>query len=169
MRNRFSKHLSCVLCAVLVTVALLGSSTVALSQGTEKILEVWRPSNNEAIEGFWQAQVDAFNTQYAGQYKVVQSTFPKSGDQGYSNKVSAAVLSQTLPDLMLVDGPNVSNYAINEMIIPLDSYISAESKADLLDSIITQGTYNEKLYAVGLWESTTRPYWQKLELKRLPL
>ncbi len=158
------KTLGKLVCAILsltLVLTLAGIPVTGAAASEEKVLEVWRPSNNESIEGFWQARVDSFNEKYAGQYKVVQSTFPKSGDQGYANKVGAAVLSDTLPDLILVDGPNVSNYAINEMIIPLESYISADSKADLLDSIVTQGTFNNQLYAVGLWESSVGIYYNK--------
>lgn len=177
--SRFFALLFClVLCATTVGCSQGESSGLSASSGSSagtstddessagdtgdgKTITVWRPSNNEAIEGFWSERIASFEEEYAGQYKIEQSTFPKSGDQGYANKVSAAVLSGTLPDLILVDGPNVSNYAANEMIIPLDSYISTESKEDLLDSIVEQGTYNDQLYAVGLWESSVALFYNK--------
>ena len=45
-------------------------------------IDVWRPQNTDAIEGWWEERIAAFNEKYAGQYEAVQSTFPKGGAQG---------------------------------------------------------------------------------------
>lgn len=71
----------------------------------------------------------------------------------YNEQVSAAALSGDLPDLLDFDGPNLYNYAWSGHIIPLDDYITPELKADLLPSIIDQGTYDGKIYALGTFDS----------------
>lgn len=58
-----------------------------------------------------------------------------------------------LPCLLDFDGPNVYNYAWSGYLRPLDSYVSDEMKKDFLPSIIAQGTYNDKLYSLGVFDS----------------
>ena len=47
---------------------------------------------------------------------------------GYSDKVNASVISGGLPDVITVDGPNISVYAANNIIQPL-SNLSEEEKS----------------------------------------
>ena len=58
------------------------------------------------------------------------------------------MLSGNLPDVLTVDGPNVAAYAANGIIQPL-AELTEEEKGIYLDSIIEQGTINDKLYALG--------------------
>ena len=46
----------------------------------------------------------------------------------YSDKVNASVISGGLPDVITVDGPNISVYAANNIIQPL-SNLSEEEKS----------------------------------------
>ena len=71
----------------------------------------------------------------------------------YNEQVSAAALSGDLPDLLDFDGPNLYNYAWSGHIIPLDPYITPDLKQDLLPSLIDQGTYDGKIYALGTFDS----------------
>lgn len=54
--------------------------------------------------------------------------------------------------MLTVDGPNIAAYAENGIIQPL-AKLTDEEKSVYLDSIIQQGTYNNKLYALGAMES----------------
>ena len=62
-------------------------------------------------------------------------------------------MSGGLPDVLTVDGPNIAAYAENGIIQPL-AKLSNKEKSAYLDSIIAQGTYDNKLYALGAVESS---------------
>lgn len=131
----------------------------------ELTITIWRPQNTEAIEAWWTDMLDSFNDQYKGRFKAVQETFPKSGSDSYSEKINTAVIANNLPDLILVDGPNVASYAQNEILVPLDEFITEENKKDMLESCVKQGSYNDSLYAVALWESSVGIYYNEEMLK----
>jgi fructooligosaccharide transport system substrate-binding protein len=76
-------------------------------------------------------------------------------------KIQVAAASSTPPDIYYYDGPNTSDYAYNGILMPLDKYIDAAHKAQLLPSIVEQGTYNGKLYSAGLGESATALFYNK--------
>lgn len=65
-----------------------------------------------------------------------------------------------MPDVITVDGPNVSAYAANGIIQPL-AELTEEEKGVYLDSIIEQGTVDGKLYALGAMESSVGLYYNK--------
>src|SRR5215212_4254871 len=76
----------------------------------------------------------------------------------YNAQVQAAFYGVSivgdLPCLLDFDGPYVANYAWRGILIPLDSYLSPEMKADFLPSIIAQGTYQDgKLYSLGQFDT----------------
>ena len=79
---------------------------------------------------------------------------------GYSDKVNASVMAGGLPDVLTVDGPNVAAYAANGIIQPL-AELSQEEKSVYLESILDQGTYQGKLYALGVMESSVGMYYNK--------
>lgn len=83
---------------------------------------------------------------------------------GYSDKINASVMSGDLPDVITVDGPNISAYAANGIIQPL-AELSEEEKSAYLDSILDQGTIDDKLYALGAMESSVGLYYNKAILK----
>ena len=62
--------------------------------------------------------------------------------------------------MLTVDGPNIAAYAANGIIQPL-AELSEEEKSIYLPSIIDQGTYNNKLYALGVMESSVGLYYNK--------
>ncbi len=73
-------------------------------------------------------------------------------------------MSGDLPDVLTVDGPNIAAYASNGMIQPL-AELTEEEKDVYLESIIEQGTYDGKLYALGAMESSVGLYYNKEILK----
>ena len=74
-------------------------------------------------------------------------------------------MSGDLPDVITVDGPNISAYAANGIIQPL-SPLSDEERDVYLPSIIEQGTVDGKLYALGAMESSVGLYVNKDILER---
>lgn len=94
-------------------------------------------------------QVSAFNaTEQQVQVKLI--TLPV-GD--YAQQVQAAAAHGGLPDLLDFDGPNLYNYAWSGKLKPIDSCVSKSLRQDLLPSIIEQGSYANRLWGVGTFDS----------------
>ena len=103
---------------------------------------MWVHVSDDSEEGkVYQKRVDAFNKKYASENIEAKIDFiPRSGNGGgYEDKVNAALTTNTLPDVITLDGPNTAAYAKSGVIAPLDEYIKDQD--DLLPSIKQQGTY----------------------------
>ncbi|MBC6934855.1 MAG: sugar ABC transporter substrate-binding protein [Chloroflexi bacterium] len=83
-------------------------------------------------------------------YVAVAKELPEGS---YTDAVNAAALANELPCLLDFDGPTLYSFAYRGYMLPIDDYVSDELKADILPSIIEQGTYNGKLYSLGVFES----------------
>ena len=55
----------------------------------------------------------------------------------------------------------VSNYAANGIIVPITSYVSEESKNDMLPSTVLQNTYQNDMYTVSFNEAVSLFYYNK--------
>ena len=85
----------------------------------------------------------------------------RADSYAYEDKINAAVTSNDLPDILFVDGPNISNYAADGIIVPIDAHFTEEDLSDFVESIKVQGTYDGKLYALGATESSVALYYNK--------
>lgn len=128
----------------------------------EEYLSIWVHSIEETEEGqCYKESVEAFNEEYNGTYFADIEFIPRNDSGGgYSDKINASVLSGGLPDVLTVDGPNIAAYAENGIIQPL-AELSDGEKSVYLESIIEQGTYDGKLYALGAMESSVGLYYNK--------
>lgn len=128
----------------------------------EQYLSMWVHTIEDTPEGeAYKKSVDNFNEKYNGTYFADIEFIPRNDSGGgYSDKINASVMSGDLPDVITVDGPNISAYAANGIIQPL-AELSDEEKGVYLDSIIEQGTVDEKLYALGAMESSVGLYYNK--------
>lgn len=127
----------------------------------EVILTVWLPANAENENKVLSEIMDQYNENNKGRVKVEYEFVPRANAFAYEDKISAAVAIDQLPDLLMMDGPNVSNYAFNEIIKPLDNYFSDDDLSDFVDSMISQGTYDDKLYSLGPSESSVLIYYNQ--------
>ncbi|MGN1129495.1 MAG: ABC transporter substrate-binding protein [Candidatus Flemingiibacterium sp.] len=128
----------------------------------EQYLSIWVHIIEDTPEGqAYLKSVNSFNEHYNGTYFADVEFIPRNDNGGgYSDKVNASVLSGNLPDVLTVDGPNVAAYAANGIIQPL-AELTDEEKGIYLESIIEQGTYDGKLYALGAMESSVGLYYNK--------
>ncbi|MEC5320577.1 extracellular solute-binding protein [Brenneria populi subsp. brevivirga] len=79
----------------------------------------------------------SFNQRYAEQGIAVEiKPIP-----GYNDALQAAWMSNDLPDLVMIDGPNMASYVWSGMLQPIDRFIAAEARRDFLAGVIAQGTY----------------------------
>ncbi len=128
----------------------------------EEYLSIWVHSIEDTDEGrCYRDAVNSFNQAYDGQYFADIEFIPRNDSGGgYSDKINASVMSGDLPDVLTVDGPNIAAYAENGIIQPL-AELTEEEKGIYLTSIIDQGTYDGKLYALGAVESSVGLYYNK--------
>lgn len=117
-------------------------------------LEVWYHTGTSEARDVLTSQVKEFNSSQ-DEVKVKLTLLPEGN---YPDQVAAASAADDLPALLDFDGPFLYSYAWNQDLVPLDSCISEELKADLLPSIVSQGTYSDSLYGVGQVESTLGLY-----------
>ena len=78
---------------------------------------MWVHTIEDTPEGeAYKASVERFNEKYDGTYFADIEFIPRNDSGGgYSDKINASVMSGDLPDVITVDGPNISAYAANCM------------------------------------------------------
>ncbi len=96
------------------------------------------------------ASVKAFN-ESSKDIKIKLLTLPEGR---YNDQVNAAALANKLPCILDFDGPSVYNFAWSKKLRPLDDLpIATLAKAEMMPTLVRQGTYNGKLYSVGQFDS----------------
>lgn len=127
----------------------------------ESVITIWSPSDEPAIEQWWTEKILEFNEAHEGEIELKREAIVRADSYAYEDKVNAAITSNDLPDILYVDGPNVSVYAANEITIPLDGFFTEEDWSDFLESSKNQNTYDGKIYAVGATESSVALFYNK--------
>jgi len=134
--------------------SLLGVFVVAaLSSQMAQALELkaW-VIDGDSEKPFFQQLEESFNAKYKDQNLTVDVVpIP-----GYNNAIQAATLSGDLPDIIMVDGPNMANLVWTKTLQPLDELLDPAIVADLLPSVKAQGIYgpDQKLYMVSPYDSS---------------
>jgi ABC-type glycerol-3-phosphate transport system substrate-binding protein len=65
-----------------------------------------------------------------------------------SNKIQASVAGGSPPDIFFIDGPNTKTYAYLKILRPLDEYLPAGFKADIVDATLEEQSYLGQLYSM---------------------
>jgi len=139
-----SRALGLLLCA-----ALLAACRPAARDSDHVTLTVWAHAGQAAERAVITRQVAAFNARFAN--STLELTFLPEG--AYNGQVQAAALADDLPDVLEFDGPYLDNYAWAGKLRPIDEFLPHSVLEDLLPSIVAQGTYDGRLYAVGTFDS----------------
>lgn len=130
-----------------------------------RVVTIWSHQGQPAEHEAMQQIIAAFNAAHADEnLRAEIQFFP---DRQYADKVSIAALSNNLPDVLDIDGPYVGPWAAEGLLAPLDRYITPEMRADLLPSLIEQGSYDGQVYALGAFESALVVYYDCDLLKRV--
>ncbi|PKM58545.1 MAG: ABC transporter substrate-binding protein [Firmicutes bacterium HGW-Firmicutes-3] len=172
---RWLKKIIVMVCVLSLLVSLLGcakeekTGTTETTEGKstsssseeEVILTVWLPSNNESENKVMSEIMDAYNELNVGKVVVEYQFVPRANAFAYEDKISAAVTINQLPDVLMMDGPNVSNYAYSEIIKPITEFFTEDELDDFVASMLSQGTYNGELYALSPSESSVVIYYNK--------
>ena len=86
-------------------------------------LTIWQPTDTANIEAWWVEKIDEWNAEHP-ELQVHREAIDRSDSYAYENKITTAVTSDDLPDILFVDGPQVSYYAANGIIVPISEYFS---------------------------------------------
>ena len=152
--------------AALLTAALTagvlpgcGEPKKRVNEDGESVITIWSPSDEPAIEEWWVEKIEAFNQAHEGTIELRREAIVRADSYAYEDKVNAAITSNDLPDILYVDGPNVSIYAANEVTLPLDDFFSEEEWSDFLtppnSRIRTMGISMQWVQRKVLWHCTT--------------
>lgn len=160
MRRSMVKRMALVCAAAMTatgfTVPVMAEETVELT--------IWSPTDREQVEAWWVEKLAEWNEAHP-EIQVSREAIDRSDSYAYDNKIATAVTSNDLPDIFYVDGPQVSYYAANGIIVPLSDYFTEEDLADFVPSTVAQCTYDEQLYAISATESSVAFYYNKDYLK----
>ena len=139
----------------MLLILLLLITNAALTPAQDMVeLELWYHGGTQEENDETRAQVDRFNAmQDEIQVNFVELAGSLVAGTGYNDAVNAAAVAGDLPCILDLDGPNLYNYAWAGFLAPMDDYLSDELRADILPSLIDQGTYNGKIYAMGQYDS----------------
>ncbi|WP_052947574.1 ABC transporter substrate-binding protein [Aneurinibacillus tyrosinisolvens] len=111
--------------------------------------------------------MEEFNQAHKGKIKVKLEIIPSGAGHAYEDKINVAVSGSSLPDVLDMDGSFIANYAATQILAPMDEYVKEEDKKDFAKSIIQQGTYDGKLYALGAMESSLVLFYNKKLVKEV--
>ncbi len=121
-------------------------------QGTARakiFLQAWAHSGREAERLVMEKQVARFNNR---QDSVrVRLTFIPEG--AYNAQVQATALAADLPDVLEFDGPFLYSFVWQNHLRPIDEYLARETPDNVLESVKNQGTYRQRLYSLGQFDS----------------
>lgn len=130
-------------------------------------ITVWAHHGQAAEHAAMQRIVADFNAAYAVDGPVVRvSFFP---DRQYADKVAIASATGRLPDVLEIDGPYVGPWAAEGLLVPLDDQLDETQRSDFLPTILAQGTYQERLYALGAFDSALVVYYNRDIVQRAGL
>jgi len=149
----------CVVFFVLLALGALAGCHRSEPPAQVETVTVWAHHGQSAENEAMRRIMDAFNAAHADQNLRAQITF--FPDRQYPDRVSIAAASGSLPDVVDIDGPYVGPWAAEGILRPLDEFVGADLRADILGSLLAQGTYRGRLYALGAFDSALVVYYNR--------
>lgn len=134
--------------ALVLILGACGSGSEGVVDGRVQI-EAWAHSGQAGERQVLEEQVARFNATHPD-IAVNLTVLPEGS---YNQQVQAAAAAGELPDLLELDGPFLYRYAWQGQLRSLDALLPEDLRRDLLPSIVAQGTYDGRLYAVGAYDS----------------
>ncbi|MBW8831241.1 MAG: sugar ABC transporter substrate-binding protein [Burkholderiales bacterium] len=117
---------------------------------TTRTITAWSPASPNSTESHViKAAAQAFNLKQRDFRVDIQF----SDVWRYDELVRNAAIGGGLPCLIETDGPLQPGYIWSGFLLALDTFVPKPLLNDLLPSIITQGTYNGRLYSLGQFDS----------------
>jgi fructooligosaccharide transport system substrate-binding protein len=161
MKNKISFLILAILSVIM---AACGSK-----EGENKIV-VWTQASADHPEGkMFASRIEKYNAEHPDKLPVEIVNITRAGaGSGYIDKLNAALAANTLPDIFTLDGPDVTAYVESGVVGELDSYMSPGFKEGFTDAMISQGTVDGKLYAMGYQDSGVIVLYNEDMIKALP-
>lgn len=139
-------------------VLCLGLAGCGRSQ-EEGLIRIWSHQGQEAENQAMRDIVNAFNEAHVDDgIRVTIDFFP---DYQYTERISIAAAAGDLPDAFGLDGPTVAQFVDAGVLAPIHSYFEEDDLADFLDTILSQGTIDGILYALGSFDSAMVIYYDR--------
>jgi len=129
----------------------------------DALITIWSPSDKESIENWWADTINEWNEAHPDMI-AAREAIDRSDSYAYDNKIATAVTSNSLPSIFFVDGPQVSYYAANGIIVPITEYFK-DCIDDFDPATQAQCTYDGELYAISATQSGVAFYYNKDLLK----
>ncbi len=99
--------------------------------------------------------------------KIVQQRPVTTGDAQYLTHVLSQFSSGTQPDLLMVDNPQLPEFASDNLLVPLPSLGSLGTVVSKLNGAnVAETTYKGKLYALPLYTNTIAIFYNKTLLRK---
>jgi multiple sugar transport system substrate-binding protein len=138
------------------------------SGGEPKVVEIWIHSGQSWERDVIREFVHEFNS-IQEEIRVDLGIIPEAV---YHEVIQKAGDAGDLPDLIEFDSPYLAHYVWQGFLVPLDEMIAPQIREDLLPSVVSQGTFQDRLYAAALMESGLALYLNPEKLRaartRLP-
>lgn len=112
-------------------------------------IRAWYHTSSSVASKYIMKFINRFNSMQS----EIQVELVNLPEVNYNEYLEEVATQGELPDILDIDGPNMSYYAWSGFIIPLDDYISDRLMDDLLPSIKKQGYYQGCFYAIGQFDS----------------
>ena len=93
--------------------------------------------------------------------KVVRQGDVVTGDAAYLTHVLAQFSSGSQPDLLMLDNPELAEFAADGVLVPLSSLGTLPAVSKLNPANVAETTYNGKLYAMPLATNTIAIFYNK--------
>lgn len=164
MRKKIAAILGCIVLAVSAVGCVACGSTPPKETETERTVTVWLHKSKTEDEGKTYGNLmkrfNESNVVIDGKQVILDITY--LSDVGtLQTRLVTAKMNHELPDIIAVDAPGIARYANDGILIPMDDYIDAEAKADYVDNVIEQSTYNGKLYALSGMDAPAGLFYNK--------
>lgn len=158
-----NKFLAMSLLALSMSSLLLTSCNEQEESGDVTIVNMWVHKNKTDDEGkVYETLKNQFNSLdvKSESGKSIRVTISYYGST-LSTKIQTSLRNGGLPDVIAIDSSDITSKASNNLIVPIDQYISDEVKSDYVDSVIKQSTIDNKLYALSGMDAPAGLYYNK--------
>ena len=148
-----------------ISIAACGDSDLEDTADTKKVLMWINKTLEQAEGGVYKSLAESFNaadfkTQDGRHIEVVLRS-QTDAETLQSTLQTAKASGNRFPDVLAVDAPKIAKYQKDGWIRDISDYLTAEEKADYMDSVIKQATIDGKLYALSAMETPTALYYNK--------
>ncbi|WP_236789629.1 ABC transporter substrate-binding protein [Amycolatopsis sp. GM8] len=117
-------------------------------------LSVLRAENNVPND----AELNDYSNSVKGCVKFKTQDVPFSQ---LADKISVLAPTGNAPDIVGYDSPNTTDYASKGILLPLDKYLPAGWKEDVLPATLKEQSYQGKVYSMGVQQDVLTIYYNK--------